>query len=183
MENDPRTVSVMSNESIENVSRTFRDFFELSPTKGVQMVNLLELVLPQVLEDYTFHVLPDEEMPGLDGLTSSSGEYTIWLSESTYERLCAGDPHAQVVAAHELGHLFLHSSQVPRFAKKNQYDERIDPEWQADRFAEMWLMPTEGVKRCRSARHVAAKYNVPDDVALRRYNEVAFGEQIQGELF
>jgi len=183
MDGDPKTVDVMSNDSIEYAANFFREFFELKPGKGVNMINLLEKVLPRVLPDFVMLVEPDEDMPGVDGVTASAGDRTIWLSDSIYTKLYYGDPHAQYVAAHELGHLFLHSSQTPGYAKKNMYDERIDPEWQADKFADMWLMPTEGVKRCRSPAHLAAKYNVPDDVAERRFNEVIFGEQIQGELF
>lgn len=183
MNYDPRTVSLMNMDHLEQSTRHFRKIFELEPGKVVRMVHMLEHVLPEVLPGFDFLVLPDEEMPGVDGLTSSGGKLTIWLSDSTYSKLCNGDPHAQWVAAHELGHLFLHSYQEPGFAKKHQYDERLDPEWQADRFADMWLMPADGVKKCRSARHVAAKFNVPDDVAERRFKEVMFGEPIQGELF
>lgn len=183
MVGDPKTVSVMSRDSIQQAANYFRAFFDLKPGKSVNMINLLEKVLPEVLPGFTMLVEPDEDMPGVDGVTASSGDRTIWLSDSIYTRLYHGDPHANYVAAHELGHLFLHSSQTPGFAKKHQYDERIDPEWQADRFADMWLMPTEGVKLCRSAAHVAAKYNVPDEIAERRYNEVKFHQEIQGELF
>lgn len=183
MNGDPKTVSVMSRDSIQTAAEFFRECFDLKPGKAVNMVNLLEKVLPRVFSGFTLLVEPDEDMPGVDGVTASSGDPTIWLSNSIYERLCVGDAHANYVAAHELGHLFLHSDQTPGYAKKNQYDERIDPEWQADRFAEMWLMPADGVRRCRSASHVAAKYNVPDDIAERRFNEVKFYQEIQGELF
>lgn len=183
MVGDPKTVDVMSKDSIQHAANYFREFFELRPGKSVNMINLLEKVLPEVLPGFVLLVEPDEDMPGVDGATASAGDRTIWLSDTIYTKLYHGDPHAQYVAAHELGHLFLHSSQTPGYAKKHQYDERIDPEWQADRFADMWLMPADGVKRCRSPAHVAAKYNVPDDVAERRYKDVMFAEPIQGELF
>lgn len=183
MNHDPRTVSLMNLDHLEQATSHFRKLFDLKPGKTVRMVHMLEYVLPQVLPGFHFLVLPDDEMPGVDGLTSSGGKYTIWLSDSTYAKLCMGDPHAQWVAAHELGHLFLHASQEPSFTKMNHYDRRLDPEWQADRFADMWLMPADGVRKCRSAKHVAAKYNVSDDVAERRFQEVMFGDPIQGELF
>jgi Zn-dependent peptidase ImmA (M78 family) len=175
-----RAVRAMAAREIERLSDEIRSALRLG-TKGVQMGNLLETVLREVLPDYDFFVLPDEDMPGMAGVTTV-GERTIYLSNSTYLALCDGKPDARLVAAHEFGHLMLHSHQKPSLAKRTHDDDRVDPEWQADRFAEFWLMPRDGVAKCRSARHVAAKYSVPDDVASRRFEEVKqIG--IQGELF
>lgn len=182
MAGDFRAVKPMTSKDIERVVSQLREVLGLTTGKPVNMVNLIERVLPDLLPGYTFCVLPDDEMPGMDGLTATGGEFTIYLSDTIYVGLCNGDPHALMVAAHELGHLILHSHQSPAFARRTHDDDRVDPEWQADRFAEMWLMPREGVERCRSARHVAAKYSVSDDVAQRRFDEVRYIE-IQGELF
>lgn len=182
MEGDFRVVKPMSSEIIEQLADSVRQLFRLDPSKKVKMVNLLETVLPEVLRGYSFEVLPDEDMPGMDGVTIL-GDHTICLSNTTYVGLCDGKPEARIVAAHEFGHLMLHSNQGPALAKRNRYDERVDPEWQADRFADAWLMPWDGVARCRSARHVAAKYCVPDLHAERRFEEVRLGKEIQGELF
>lgn len=174
-------VEPMTSYDIEKYTTVLRDAFGIAE-RNVQMANLIEKVLPEVLPDYDFFVLPDEDMPGLDGITAFGGQKTIILSNSTYVALCAGDPEARHVAAHELGHFVLHSQQNPMLAKRTRNDRRVDPEWQADRFADLWLVPTEGVRKCRSANHVAAKYNVTDELAARRWLEVKI-EGIQGELF
>ena len=96
--------------------------------------------------------------------------------------LAIGEPNACFVAAHEFGHMALHSHQTPVLAKRAYKDHRFDPEWQADRFADYWLTPTEGVRQCRSANHVAAKFGVSDEMARRRFDEVK-NQGIQGELF
>lgn len=181
MGEDFKAVRPMTKKEIELVVEAMRDVFRLG-SKGVQMANLLETVLPEVLPGYHFFVLPDEEMPGMAGVTTTGGEYTIYLSDSTYQSLCDGDPDARHIAAHEFGHLILHSHQTPMFAKRTRNDDRVDPEWQADRFADSWLAPTDGVRKCRSARHLAAKYGLSDEVAQRRFHEVMI-EGIQGELF
>lgn len=173
-----RSVSPMSAKDIEDQADEVRRLLRLG-VRNVPMANLVETVLPEILPGYDFFVLPDEEMPGLAGV-SAVGEFTICLANSTYEQLCDGDPEARMVAAHEFGHLMMHSHQVPVHAKRTHDDERVDPEWQADRFAEYWLMPREGVLKCRSAAHVAAKYAVTVEAAERRFNEV---KQVQGELF
>jgi Zn-dependent peptidase ImmA (M78 family) len=173
-----RSVSPMAPKDIENMSDDVRKMLSLG-LRNVPMVHLVEKVLPEVLPGYDFFVLPDEDMPTMAGV-SAVGEFTICLANSTYERLCDGDPEARLVAAHEFAHLMMHSHQIPVHAKRTRDDERVDPEWQADRFAEFWLMPRSGVLRCRSAEHVAAKYAVPIEAARRRFHEV---KQVQGELF
>lgn len=177
-----RAVNPMTSKDIEHVVTSFREYLGIAKGKPINTLNLIERVLPDLLPDYTFCVLPDEDMPGMDGLTATGGDLTIYLSETTYVALYGGSLNAIITAAHELGHLILHSQQSPAFAKRTHDDERVDPEWQADRFAEMWLMPRDGVERCRSARHVAAKYGVTDEMAEKRFLEVKHVE-IQGELF
>lgn len=176
-----RAVRPMSAEAIERAATELRKLLRLDGEARVQMVNLVETVLDEVLPDYLFYVMPDEEMPGMDGVTAI-GSYTICLSEHTYVDLCAGRPEARMVAAHELGHLILHSQQQPSLARRSFNDDRVDPEWQADRFAEFWLMPTAGVRQCRTAEEVADRFTVPLETARRRFAEAAM-ESAQGELF
>ena len=180
MGQDYKVVRPRTESEIEQLVMEVRNGFQIG-TKNVRMEFLLEAALPEALPGYNFFVLPDEEMPDMAGVTAV-GEYTIYLADSAYQALCTGDPYARYVAAHEFGHLLLHSQQKLLLAKRKHDDHKVDPEWQADRFADFWLVPTEGVRKCRSPAHVAAKYAVPDEVAQRRFNEVKiFG--IQGELF
>lgn len=181
MGGDFETVQPLGAKEIERYADALREAFGLG-VKDVQMINLVEVVLPEVLPGYQFEVLPDENMPNMAGFTKVNGERQIYLSDSTYEALYNGDPEARHVAAHEFGHLMLHSHQTPVMAKRTGNDDRVDPEMQADRFADCWLAPSEGVRKCRSPQHVAAKYNITDELAERRYNEVLV-EGIQGELF
>ncbi|MDK2761822.1 MAG: hypothetical protein KYX64_10760 [Sphingopyxis sp.] len=112
-----RAVKPMNYDQIEAASEQLRRLLGIDRAARVQMVNLIETVLPEVLPDYLFSILPDEDMPGMDGLTAI-GSYTICLAEHTYIELCDGDPDARMIAAHELGHLILHSQQEPALAKR-----------------------------------------------------------------
>lgn len=180
MGQDYKVVQRRSENEIEQIAMEVRNGFQIG-TKNVRMENLIEVVLREALPGYNFFVLPDEDMPDLAGVTAV-GEYTIYLANSVYEALCAGDPEARYVAAHEFGHLLLHSQQQLFLAKRKHDNHHVDPEWQADRFADFWLAPTEGVRTCRSPAHVAAKYAISDEMAKRRFDEVKF-HGIQGELF
>ncbi|MGN6279869.1 MAG: ImmA/IrrE family metallo-endopeptidase [Sphingomonas sp.] len=179
-----RAVRPMSLSAIESAATQLRKLLRLEPDARVQMVNLIETVLDEVLPDYLFCVMPDEDMPGMDGITAV-GSFTICLSEHTYVDLCQGMPEARLTAAHELGHLILHSQQQPALARRTFNDDRVDPEWQADRFAEFWLMPTFGVGQCQSAQEVADRFSVPLEAAVRRYAQLSLkaGDGVQGELF
>lgn len=174
-----RAVTPMSRNGIEGAAAQLRDLLGLEPDSRVQMMNLLELVLPEVLPDYQFGVLPDEMMPGIDGL-STIGSFNIYLAEHTYMALSEGDPEARLTAAHELGHLILHSFQKPALARRTHNDERVDPEWQADYFAEVWLMPRAGVLQCSSAQEVADRFSVPLASAQFRFGVVCI-DKFQGD--
>jgi IrrE N-terminal-like domain len=179
-----RAVSPMSASGIEAAAVQLRNILHIDGSSRVQMVQLVENVLPEVLPDYVFCVMPDEDMPGMDGITAI-GSFTICLAEHTYVDLCKGKPEARFVAAHELGHLVLHSQQQPALARRSLNDDRVDPEWQADRFADVWLMPRAGVAKCKSANEVAARFTVPIEAAERRFAEILplKFQEIQGELF
>jgi len=179
-----RAVRPMTISNIESAANQLRKLLRIDATARVQMVNLLETVLDEVLPDYLFCVMPDDEMPGMDGITAV-GSFTVCLSEHTYIELCEGRPEARLVAAHELGHLILHSQQQPALARRTFNDDRVDPEWQADRFAEFWLMPTLGVQQCRSVLEVAERFSVPLEAAQRRFDQAVslLTDKIQGELF
>jgi hypothetical protein len=82
-----RAVRPMSTIEIEAATVQLRKLLRIDADARVQMVQLVETVLPEVLPEYLFCVLPDEDMPGMDGITAI-GTYTICLSEHTYVDLC-----------------------------------------------------------------------------------------------
>lgn len=179
-----RAVEPMGLTAIESAASELRKILRIEPHARVKMVHLVETVLEEVLPGYMFYVVPDEDLPGMDGITAV-GSFTICLAEHTYVDLCDDTADARVVAAHELGHLILHSHQQPALARRTFNDDRVDPEWQADRFAEFWLAPSAGVAQCGSAEEVARRFTVPIEVAERRFDAVASRrrEESQGELF
>lgn len=178
-----RAVRPMTIASIEAAANELKSLLGMRQSGRVQMVNLIETVLPEVLPDYLFTVLPDEEMPGMDGLAALES-FTICLAEHTYIDLCKGVPEARFVAAHELGHLILHTHRQTSLAKRSYADHSVDPEWQADRFADAWLMPRSGVRACSTAEDVAERFSVPFEAARRRFEQVSANlSEIQGELF
>lgn len=184
MEKFFRAVKPMRKSEIERAADQLRKILGLDNQSRTVMIKLVETVLEEVIPGYLFTVLPDEEMPGMDGL-SGLEDYEICLSNSTYVALSNSDPDARHTTAHELGHLVLHTKNVTAMARRTHYEFRVDPEWQADYFADVWLMPRDGVLTCSNAKEVAKRFSVPAEAAERRFAEV-FSEnfdEIQGELF
>ena len=178
MSGEFRAVSKMTETEIEGLANHVKRTLGLRPGVRIAMMQLLEM-MEDWFDGYIFHVLPDEEMPNMDGYAGLDS-YEICLSNSTYVALGSGDPEARHTAAHELGHFMLHSRAPTAFAKRTDYHPHVDPEWQADCFADAFLMPASGVKECKSPTEVAERFSVPEDRAALRFEQVM---KIQGELF
>lgn len=163
-----KAVMPRTKAQIYDAANRLRRALCLGPAERVQMVPLLEHVLPEVLDDYLFEVVPDDMMAGIEGTTDISLPI-IRLADRTYARLMRSDPDARYTAAHELGHLVFHSGAHVQYARRSTFDCRTDPEWQADRFADAFLMPLQAVLQCSSVEQIAMKFDVPFDAAKRRY--------------
>jgi hypothetical protein len=178
MEGEFRAVEPMNENQIERDVSLFKQILGVEGAARVSLIRLLEM-LDEWIDGYVFTVLPDDKMPGLDGYTGLD-HYEICLSETTYCALREGDSAARHTAAHEIGHLMLHSKMPTAYARRSSYQRHVDPEWQADHYADVFLMPAEGVKECQSAEEVAERFSVPLARAEIRFEEVT---KIQGELF
>lgn len=168
----------MTEKEISHLAESIKRTLGVQPGARVAMIHLLE-GLEDWMDDYVFHVLEDDAMPGMDGYSGLESP-EICLSNSTYTALGAGEPDARFTAAHELGHLMLHTGTHTAYARRAEYQRHVDPEWQADYFADVFLMPAEGVLECASAKEVAHRFSVPEERARRRFAEIT---KIQGELF
>jgi Zn-dependent peptidase ImmA (M78 family) len=100
--------------------------------------------------------------PGDEGITYPDGR--VILSESTYRGMVAGNPRDRFTTihegyhgiqhAHQLQHRLVHSKLV--LHRRQSIPTFRDPEWQANAFASVTLMPTEMV--CEVIRPVKECY-------------------------
>lgn len=100
-------------------------------------------------------------------------ERVLYISSEIMERARLNEEFARFVLAHEMAHMHLHSDDIHYFS--NQSDvllawapEEEQTEWQADRFAELFLMPDNYVAQYSSADEVAEFCAVPLENAKRR---------------
>lgn len=96
----------------------------------------------------------------------------VWRAAQTDE------PWARWILAHECGHLILHDNYAKGFAIEGSARIPLDEqersaEWQADRFADYLLMPTEILERLISPHDVAVRAGVEPQHAFRRFQQVS----------
>lgn len=97
-----------------------------------------------------------------DLLPNEKGHYDptkneIILSEWTYWMLLEDNLEARLVLAHEIGHAVLHgpllgkglgADKQIKLCRRDCLPRAFDPEWQADVFAEEFVMPSRMIRDC-----------------------------------
>jgi Zn-dependent peptidase ImmA (M78 family) len=142
------------------------------------MLSLLEIALPKLpkLGQFALIVRSDLEMGDAEAYTEFNPPHIV-VRNSVYQLARKNDGRCRMTLAHELGHLVMH----PGAAKlRSEYapskTARIRPfesaEWQANKFASMFLMPLHIVREFTSAIQLAESCHVSLQAAQIRYDEV-----------
>lgn len=103
----------------------------------------VENIMPQIFTDFTFAVLPNEELGNQHG-KAIPDENTIYIREDVYEGACTGNGRDRLTIAHEVGHFFMHgnaSIEYCRTAPGEKLPAYRDADWQADVFGGELLAP------------------------------------------
>jgi hypothetical protein len=137
-------VEPRSRAELEQLAVAWRDYFGMRDAWAPGLPRLLEIELPKLLPRFALRVLARGEMPDAEARTWHDVP-AIDMREDVYDALCNGVPRARFTAAHELGHLFLHSGESrPRAvnAIRNTMPRDRSSEKQANEFAASFLMPS-----------------------------------------
>ena len=113
----------------------------------------VENVLPILIPDFQFEVVPVYEMGSKHGETFPS-KNIIRIREDIYNRAAEGEGRDRLTVAHEVGHLFLHeddSIALCRLDPNEKLKAYEDPEWQANAFGGELLAPSYLIKGMRSS--------------------------------
>lgn len=149
------------------------------------MIEILELSLPQLVEPYSFLIAELED--GVEAYTRFKPAQIV-LTTSVYQALVDKVPRARFTAAHELGHFVLHAKAKDLHRAPIDHIENgrlkafCSAEWQADTFASRFLMPTQLVRTCSTALDVMKKFKVSQQAAKRRFRDVS-KERLAGRGF
>lgn len=171
MDNLFGAVQRRSSGQIEGLAGMVRHHIGADPGARLPMQPILDNYLDDIVEDAYLVVERDCAMMGAEGRTDWY-QPVITLSETTYRKLCAGNPRARMTAAHELGHLLMHYRNPVFSYRTASRDPRVDPEWQANRFAAALLMPAQAFYKMRSIDEAQATFGVSFTAALHRARDL-----------
>lgn len=167
-----------SREAIQRECLVVRKALGLLHRCCVPIVSILEQAVPLVFDRYSFSVVSDSELPGVEAKFNPLTA-TIRVRESVYLEAVEGSPHHRFTLAHEFGHM-LTLSEIPdddpmagfyrreRAAPTKAY---YDPEWQAYEFAADFLAPVPMVAGL-DATEIAERFGVSQTVARRQLGKV-----------
>lgn len=100
-------------------------------------------------------VVPDRDLPG-EYAHYCPKTNTMMVRESVYIGACQGTGRDRFTIAHELGHFFLGHGRTYAFSRVDgDVPAYADPEWQANIFASMVLMPRDRIRGLSPAKVVA----------------------------
>jgi len=154
----PVAVAPLSKVQLESYSLDVRRTLGHSDDQAVDMLRVIEFILPQVFPDFWYDVVDDHELGGAEATTSTK-DRIIRISDSCYDSFMNGGLRPQFTLAHELGHLLLHTGK-PFHLARGEVKAYADPEWQADTFAAAFLTPESLARQCRSAEEMSARFRI-----------------------
>jgi hypothetical protein len=154
-------------QQIEKLAANIREELGVGPSDRVAMRPILDHYLDDIVPDAYLAIEFDGQMNGAEGRTDWL-EPVITLSASTYKKLRIGDPRARSTAAHELGHLLMHTRQPVFHYRTRSKDRCVDPEWQADTFAAAFLMPRHAFLKMKTVKQAMKAFGISRGAALVR---------------
>ena len=156
-------VAPLSRANIELFANAVREALGISLQDRVDMLRLIEWVLPRHLDKYWFEIVPDHELGHAEATTSTT-DRLIKISQSCYDAARAGHARYPFTLAHEFGHLMLHTGK-PASLARGDVKAFVDPEWQADNFAGAFLAPAEMVRACGSVSELMRRSGLSREAA------------------
>lgn len=155
-------------DNIRDRAQSLRQRFGLNQQPYFPIIEFIEKVLDQRMGFVRFEVGDYHEMSEAEGFTCPDGEF-IQLREDVYEGACRGDGRARFTAAHELGHLIMHTRIKLMRAPigQNIVSYRL-AEPQANRFAAELLMPEGFVTYSDTAETIMERHGVSCEAAENR---------------
>jgi IrrE N-terminal-like domain len=123
------------------------------------------------LEFYSFEDLPERACVTFNPLT-------LHIVKNIWRDADMGRPYARFIVAHEIGHIVLHDEFAVAFsddkaAQLKYVQDEESGEWQANTFADHFLVPNHVARKLKESDLVAGLCVVDDSVAERRIRDLA----------
>ncbi len=170
---DPRSA-----KGIEALTLAWRYALGVPHEWAPNMLRLLEIELPKLpkLGQFALIARSDLEMGDAEAYTQFNPPHIV-VRNSVYQSARKADGRSRMTLAHELGHLVMHpgaSKLRSDFAPSNS--PKLKPfesaEWQANKFASLFLMPVHIVREFTSASQLSESCQVSLRAAQIRFSEL-----------
>lgn len=175
---DDYKVDGRSAKDIAATTLAWRDTLRVADQWAPSVVDLLELSLPRVIKDFALVVRSDPEMGDAEAYTEFDPPH-IAVRGSVYAMAKRDDGRCRMTFAHELGHLVMHPgvaklrSAAPSIKSTTTIRFFESAEWQARKFASLFLVPDHIAIQFNSAQELAECCKISAQAAQIRFNETA----------
>jgi Zn-dependent peptidase ImmA (M78 family) len=173
---DDYKVKPRSTQDINALALAWRDALGVADAWSPNVVRLLEIELPKLIPEFALVVRSDDEMADAEAYTEFNPPH-IAVRGSVYNMAQREDGRSRMTFAHELGHLVMHPgaaklrSEAALAAAQVRYFESA--EWQAKKFAALFLVPDHIALEFDNANQLAAACHVSAQAAQIRFNETS----------
>ena len=157
---DDYKVDPRSAKNIELLTLAWRDRLGVPNVWAPDMLRLLEIELPKIpkLGQFALITRSDLEMGDAEAYTEFNPPHIV-VRNSVYQSARKADGRSRMTLAHELGHLVMHPGAAKLRSEWAPTNTRLKPfesaEWQANKFASLFLMPLHVIKEFTSASQLA----------------------------
>lgn len=172
---DDYVVDPRSSKDIEAISLAWRDALGVPNDWAPNIVDLVESKVPKLVRAFALVIRRDGEMDDAEAFTEFQPPQIV-VRESIYRNALKGHGRSRMTLAHELGHLVMHPGAAkPRasmaIASKNT-PLYHSAEWQARKFASLFLLPTHIVLQFDSIEELVQCCKVSQQASEIRFEEV-----------
>ncbi|MEQ8309156.1 MAG: ImmA/IrrE family metallo-endopeptidase [Sphingopyxis sp.] len=161
------SVQRRSRKQIADLANAVRRELGMEAGERIAMQPVIEFALEDMIDGAYFRVVDDHKLAGAEAKTDWH-QPVITFSASTYAKLKRGDPRSRMTAAHELGHLLMHTQRPVYYYRTKSRNVEFDPEWQADEFAAALLMPERAFRSMKTVKQAMKGFGVSRCAAMRR---------------
>jgi Zn-dependent peptidase ImmA (M78 family) len=173
---DDYKVTPRSAKDIEAVALAWRDALDVPNEWAPNMVRIIECQLPRLIPTFALVVRADLEMGDAEAYTEFNPPH-IAVRDSIYRLASQRDGRSRMTFAHELGHLVMHPGIAKLRTEGSHAIREIKPyesaEWQAKKFASLFLMPKHIIIEFNSPRQLSECCQVSFQAAEIRFGEVS----------
>lgn len=158
--NDRIYARPLSSAQIEKITKIVRSAFGLENDLLFPVEKFIEVALPAIYPGFSYDYVSPKEMDFNTYAYFDPINNIMRIREDVYARACEGSGRDRFTLAHEIGHCILNRDGVNMHRNtSNQAPKPYeDPEWQANEFASLILMP----------RDLIRKYNLsPREISLK----------------